>query len=248
MTNPKESFESLLRALHNEKGLQPKSRSKEHEELTLQYFLDHGRSTEDHVLWRECHMIEEMIAILNRKYWALNPHKKRQLQAEQLARESAFEIGVKYQQEVNEDGRTDKETDNSTTTIYPDTERKDLEIQAAENYLYAIWGITRKQATRKTSQYETTDQGKSQNNNPVLSWEEFKKRLKKDFHTESAITKAAERCIKLHYGKQKDPWLMGQCATGYQIVTPEIRRGKECPTPAFCKYQEISQDKTLDAQ
>ena len=250
MTNPKESFESLQRALQEEKRLQPKARSNEYEEITLQRFQEHGRTTEDHDLWRECHMLEEMIAILDRRYLALNPHKKRQLEFKRLSRESAsaFEIHIKYQQEVDDEGRADEEIDNSMTTRYPAIERRDLEIQAAENYLHATRAIARKQATPKTTQQEITVGNKSQNTNPKMSWKEFADELKKDFQSDTTIRNAVKRCISDNYGKQPDPWPIGGCASEYQIVDPKIKSNKEHPTPAVCKYQRISQDKKPNAQ
>lgn len=250
MTNPKETFENLQRALQEENRLQPKDRSKEYEELTLQRFQDHGRTTEDHDLWRECHMLEEMIAILDRRYWALNPHKKRQLEFKRLSRESAsaFHEIHEYQEEVDDKGRTDEEIDNSMTTRYPSIERRDLEIQAAENYLHATRAINQKQTAPNISIQEVTAKNKDLNANPKMSWKEFADELKKDFHSDTTIRKSVERCISDNHGKRPDPWPIGGCASDYQIVDPEIKSTKDHPTPAFCKYQRISQDKKPNAQ
>ena len=54
MTNPDNNFKVLQDELRKEARLEPKNRSKEYENLTLQYFLEYGRRTEDHDLWREC--------------------------------------------------------------------------------------------------------------------------------------------------------------------------------------------------
>lgn len=248
MTCPKEAFENLKRELQQETRLQPKDRSKEYEEITLQRFQEHGRRAEDHDLWRECHMIEEMIAILDRRDLALNPHKKRHLEFKQLSRESAFEIHVKYQQEVDDEGRTDEEIDNSMTTRYPAIERRDLEIQAAENFLHAKRAVARTQTTPKTPQQDVTVENKSLNTNPKMTWKEFADKLKKDFHSDTTIRNAVSRCISDNHGKRPDPWPIGGCASEYQIVDPKIKSNKDHPTPAFCKYQRISQDKQPNAQ
>ena len=248
MTCPKEAFENLKRELQQETRLQPKDRSKEYERITLQHFLERGRRAEDHDLWRECHMIEEMIAILNRRYLALNPHKKRQLELKQLSRESAFETHVRYQQEVDDEGRSTEEIDNRMATMYPCVERRDLEIQAAENYLHATRAIARKQIMPKTNRQDTAVESEDPNANPKMSWKEFADELKKDFHSDTTIRNAVKRCISDNHGKQPDPWPIGGCASEYQIVDPKIKSNKDHPTPAFCKYQRISQDKQPNAQ
>jgi len=249
MTNPKKTFENMQRALQKEKEWPLKDRIKEYEALTLQRFQEHGRTAEDHDLWRECHMLEEMIAILSRRYWALNPHKKRQLEFKRLSKESASALEIhEYQQEVDDEGRTDEEIDNSITTRYPAIERRDLEIQAAENYLHATRVTTGKQKTPKTTQQDIAIENKSQNANPKMSWKEFAGELKKDFHSDTTIRNAVRRCISDNHGKQPEPWPIGGCASKYQIVDPKVKSNKDHPTPAVCKYQRISQDKKPNAQ
>ena len=199
-------------------------------------------------------MLAEMLAILNRRFLALNPHKRREAELKEILTSATaplgsdhFEMLYKYEQEIDLDGRTEQEID-GTTTRYPNIGRPELEILAAENYLYATWGIARKQATRQASQQEANDKSKSQNTNPLLSWKEFKGELKESFHSDTAISKAAQRSIEDYHGKQEDPWPMGGCASEYQIVDPEIRKNKDRPTPSSCKYQKISQDKIPNAK
>jgi len=170
MTDPKETFERLQCELRQETKLQPKNRSKKYEELTLQHFLEHGRSTEDHDLWRECHMLEEMIAILNRRYLALNPHKRTELELKQISSESTFDIFSKYQEEVDEEGRSDEEVDDNMATMHPDLKRSELEILAAENYLNKTWGTQRKRRANTTSPEQRVDEPKAgKNPNPPVS-------------------------------------------------------------------------------
>jgi len=254
MSSQQEIFESLLGELQREIRLEPRARNKDHENLTLQHFLEHGRKTEDHDLWRECHMLEEMVAIANRRFLALNPQKKRELELKEIlenkettASSIEFRLLYEYEQDIDSCGRSQQEID-GTTTRYPSISRVELETLAAENYLFTTWGITKKQATTKPNRPDITAGSKRQNANPVLSWEEFAEELKKDFHSDTTIRKAAQRTIDDYHGKQQDPWPMGGCAAEYQIVDPKTKRNREHPTPASCKYQRISQDKTLNAR
>jgi hypothetical protein len=239
-------FEKLQRELQQETRLQPKDRSKEYEELTLQHFQEYGRTAEDHDLWRECHMLEEMIAILNRRYLALNPHKKRQLEFKQLSRESAFEICVRYQQEVGDEGRSAEEIDNRMATMYPDVERRGLEIQAAENYLSAIWGIQRTKQTTTHPKQGVHEEKESNNPNPILTYKELQKEFQDADY--AAVKQAVDRAIAdgLAKGegpaKEKRPWRIGGIADQFQIVNAGNRKGRNKPTPAACKYQKIHRE------
>ena len=166
MTDAKKEFELLQEEIRREVGLEPAVRSKEFEPITLKYFLEHGKRTEDHDLWRECFMHEEMLAILNRRFNALNPHKKGEAEYEPVNTEVAkkeakaakanskyimtdreFQILYRYTQEIDKDGRTHEEIDKITLTKHPDINRLDLEVQAAENYITTKWGIARKQSS-----------------------------------------------------------------------------------------------------
>lgn len=245
MTNPKETFENLLRGLQEENRLQPKDRSKEYEGQTLHLFHKHGITTEDHDLWRECYMLEEMIAILNRRYWALNPHKKRQLEFKQLSRdpETAFEIAIKYQEEVNEEGRNDEEIDNSMSTRYPHIERRSLEVQAAENYLSKTWGIQWKKQANTPLEQGIQEDKESGNPNPILTYKE----LQREFGDADydAVKQAVHRAIAdgLTEGEglptEKQPWPIKGIAYQYQIVEARTREGRGKPTPSVCRYQKI---------
>jgi hypothetical protein len=241
MTSPKKTFENLQRELQQETRLQPKDRSKEYEELTLQHFQEHDRTVEDHGLWRECHMLEEMIAILNRRYLAINPHKKRQLELKQLSRESALEIYVEYQQEVDDEGRSAEEIDNRINTMYPDIERRDLEIQAAENYLSTTWGIQRKKQTTTPPEQRVHEEKASKNPNPILTYKELRNEFWKNDHNavKEAVTRGISQGLK---GAKKRPWLLKGIASEYQIAEAEIRHGFDKPTPSSCKYQKTHQE------
>jgi hypothetical protein len=244
MTSPKETFEKLQRELQRENRLQPKERSKKHKELTLHLFHKHGRTAEDHDLWRECHMLEEMIAILDRRYLALNQHKKRQLEFKQLSRdpETALKIHIEYQQEVDEEGRTAEEIDNSMTTRYPNIERRSLEAQAAENYLSKTWGIQRKQATTPPEQGVQAVK-ESGNPNPILTYKELRKEFGDADY--AAVKQAVDRAIADGPTEggglptEKQPWPIKGIAYQYQIVEARTREGRSKPTPSVCRYQKI---------
>lgn len=240
MTNPKEMFENLQRKLQQETRLQPKDRNKEYEELTLQQFQEHNRTAEDHDLWRECHMLEEMIAILNRRYLALNPHNKRQLEFKQLSEESAFEIYVNYQQEVDDKGRSAEEIDNRIPTMYPDAERRNLEIQAAENYLSTTWGIQRKKQTTTPPEQRVHEEKANKNPNPILTYKELKNEFWKSDH--NAVKEAVTRGISQGLKGAKRPWPLKGIASEYQIVEAKTRDGFDKPTPSSCKYQKTHQE------
>jgi hypothetical protein len=246
MTNPDKTFEHLQEELRKEADLEPKERSKEYENLTLQYFLDHGKRSEDHDLWRECYMLEEMLAIMNRRFMAHNPHERRKLELYQAPAgangkwsEEQPHALHKYEQEVDQEGRSEKEIDSGRATLYPSTSRQDLEIQAAENYLEATWGIRRKQANKPPSQGEFQQKAIAKNLNPVIGYAELKKELQKAHNSYDAIRQAVGRAIKDGQELGKLPWPIGACAAEYQIIEAETRKGYDHPTPAKCKYQKI---------
>jgi hypothetical protein len=246
MTTPKQTFKNLLDELQRETRLNPKERNKDYKNLTLQLFNEHDRKTEEHELWRECYMIEEMIAILNRRFLALNSHKKKELELNQPQSASSFDIFSKYQQEIDDEGRSDEETDNSLATMYPDTERRDLEIQAAENYLSATWGIQRTKQTTTPPVQDVHEEKESNNPNPILTYKELQKEFQDADY--AAVKQAVDRAIAdgLAKGeglaKEKRPWPMGGIADQYQIVNAGIREGRNKPTPAACKYQKIHRE------
>jgi hypothetical protein len=241
MTTPKQMLENLLDELQRETRLNPKERNKEHQDHTLQFFLEHGRKTEEHDLWRECRMTEEMIAILNRRFFALNPHKKKELELRQPQSTSSFDVVSKYQQEIDDEGRSDEEADKSLTTMYPDIERRDLEIQAAENYLRTTWGIQRTKQTTTPPEQCAHEAKESNNPNPILTYKELHKEFRNADY--DAVKEAVTRGISkgLDEGRRR-PWPLKGIADKYQIVKAEIRNGFDKPTPASCKYQKIYQE------
>jgi hypothetical protein len=241
MTNPKDTFEKLLEELQSEAKLHPKDMNKDYAELTLQYFLEHERSTEDHDIWRECHMLEEMIAILNRKYHAYNPHKAWEIKMKRLIAEGNVDAYFEYCQAVDCEGRTDEEIDNSRIIMYPFIERRDLEIWAAENYLRDTWGIQRKkQATTPLEQgvQEVKDSG---NPNPILTYKELQTEFEDADY--DAVKQAAARGINDGLIKGDPPWHLGGIAQKYQIVSFTILEKKTRPTPASCEYQKIDHER-----
>ena len=246
MTNPDNNFKVLQDELRKEASLEPKNRSKEYENLTLQYFLEYGRRTEDHDLWRECHMLEEMVAIMDRRFMALNPHKRRQQELNQILAGASKKLNDKqfvalheYEEEVGNEGYSQMEADSEQATLYPDVRRHDIEIQAAENYLEATWGIRRKHTPTELAADDLPDKITKKNPNPILNLRELIKELEKVGYEDSAARTETTRSINKWFGKRKHPWPIGGCAAEYQIVESEIKEGKDKPTPAWCKYQKI---------
>jgi hypothetical protein len=250
MTNPDKTFEALKDELSRETRLEPKERSREHENATLQYFLDHGKRTEDHDLWRECYMHEEMLAIMDRRFMALNPHKGRHQELNQAPAEAKgkwseeqFNALHKYEQEVDQEGSSLKELDGKCTTRDPAISRQELEVQAAENYLDEIWGIKRKQTAKAPTQHKKHKRAIELNPNPELSFRELQRELQMAHNSYKAITEAAVRAIKKGLELREDPpWPMEACAAKYQIVKAKPKKGKDHPTPAACKYQKIYEE------
>jgi len=118
MTNPDKTFDLLQDEVRREARVEPKYRSKEYENLTLQYFLEHGKRTEDHDQWRECHMLEEMLAIMDRRFMGLNPRARREVELYQAPAgangkwsEEQLSAVLRYEQDVDQDGRSEKEVD-----------------------------------------------------------------------------------------------------------------------------------------
>ena len=246
MTNPDNNFKVLQDELRKEARLEPKNRSKEYENLTLQYFQEHGRRTEDHDLWRECYMLEEMLAIMDRRFMALNPHKTRELKLYQAPAgangewsEKHLSAVFRYEQDVDQDGRSEKEIDSGRATLYPDISRQGLEIQAAENYLGATWGIRRKQEGEPPSHGDIQQKAIAKNPNPVIDYKDLQKKLQKLHNSYGAIQQAVVGAITIGQKQGDPPWSMGRCAAEYQIVEAEARDGFDHPTPAACKYQKI---------
>jgi hypothetical protein len=126
--------------------------------------------------------------------------------------------------------------------LYPDISRQNLEIQAAENYLEATWGIRRKQSEKPPSQDKIQKKAIAKNTNPILGYKDLKKELQKAHNSDDAIKEAVGRAIKAGEEPGKLPWPMGGCAAEYQIVEAQAKRGNNQPTQSGCKYQKIYRD------
>lgn len=241
----KQIFETLRGELCREVLLEAKDRSSEFERFTLSHFLEHGRRTEDHDLWRECYMLKEMIAIMDRKLLARNPQIESRLRFQRRLKELAPEqkserirILHEYTDEVNEDGKTQQEIDDEKP-VYPDIDRRTLELQAAENYLHTRWGIKRKQTENTSIRKETRQKEGNENTSPLLSYKQIQQELQKSPNTYEAVKQAISRAISDGQKLGNPPWPLGGCAEGYRIMTAETRKGFNKPTPSSCKYQKL---------
>jgi hypothetical protein len=260
VATPINALKLLKDAIEKEAGLEPKLRCHKYRQATLDYFLTCKKTTEDHDLWRECFMHEEMLAILNRRFNALNPHKKGEAgyksankEVAKKAVESAnadskyimtdreFQILYRYTQEIDEDGRRQEEIDKMTITKFPNPSRLELELQAAENYIAIKWGILRKPSSEKETE-ESKSKKPITNPNPVLNWSELLKELETPNISANTISRAVGRGISKGQKKGFLPWAIGGCAAEYQIVDDQLRDHKGLPTPSSCKYQKIAID------
>ncbi len=248
MTTPSNAFELLQDEIQKEAKLESKHRSIEYRKETLEYFLEHQKTTADHDLWRECFMHEGMLVILNQRFDALNPHKKGEVEYESALAGSfndmpdkKFQILYGYTQEVDENWGSQEEIDKATTTKQPNISRLELEVQAAEKYIVATWGIAKKQPSRIDAE-ERKSRKPVANLNPVLNWEELKEELGSPNISVNSINKNVERNVKRCYKKVCLPWAIGGCVSEYQIVGHQLKDGIDHPTPDSCKYQKISLD------
>jgi hypothetical protein len=243
METNKKTYELLLKEINAELNTEPKDRKAEYTQYTLDYFLNHDRTTEDHDLWRECYMHEELLGIMDRRFMALNPHFKRQskimaaLKDDKLNKDK-WKILYEYEQEVDEERRTQKEIDASTKLRYPSINKRELEIQAAENYINAKWGTGRRiQVVEKEPEEECLIN--TVNTNPVLSWQNYKNQVMNNLNSDSKERNAVQRSIEKYFNKQPLPWPIRERESEYQIVDYGNHEKRGRPTPRYCKYQKI---------
>jgi hypothetical protein len=243
METNKKTYELLLKEIYAELNTEPNDRKAEYTQYTLDYFLKHDRTTEDHDLWRECYMHEELLGIMDRRFMALNPHFKRQSKIMAALKDvklnkDKWKIIYEYEQEVDEEGRTQKEIDAGTKLRYPSINRRELEIQAAENYINAKWKTMRRiQALEKEPEEEY--QINIDNPNPVLNWKSYESQVVNELNNHTKEWHAVKRAIIKYYNKQPLPWPIRERESEYQIVDYSINGQKGYPTPSYCKYQKI---------
>lgn len=260
MSDTTNGWERLLHEISKEKNISPTHRSNEHKQQTLEYFLGNGRSKHEHDLWRESHMLDDMQLILLSRFNALNPGLKRQAEINaarailhqrdeskddsdrtEQARQ-AWQTLYEYELEIDDDGRTEQETDENQHLLVPDLDSQELEMLAAEEYLIRKFGI-RPKLPGQVPTDRTEKQSIISNQNPVISWNELLKAVQTEFVLYEAITKAAKRAIEKASKANKTPWPMTSVLSDYQIFTLKNHPGKGRPTPAHCLYQRISNDK-----
>lgn len=245
MKNSGETFDELLKEISQELKLEPRQRGDEYAELTLKYFLKRGRSSEEHTIWRECHMHEEMSAILSRRFLQLNPHIERQIQIREASEQmvakddQAYAKLVEYEQEIDLSGNSQRELDDKAKTKQPKTSRKELELQAAENYIFNKWQTRSSHADSTTESSIIEKLERNKDIIPEITFAQLKEELEKEHYSQDAIRKAIERAIKDSCNKKKKlPWEIGGCASEYQITAVEPKESRTLPTPRSCKYQK----------
>jgi len=246
MEKSNRTYEQLLKEIEVEANTEPKFRNAEYVQYTLDFFLKHDKTTEDHDLWRECYMHEELLGIMNRRFMALNPHCKRQSEIKAALKDDQLNGGnfimlCKYEQEVDTEGYTQKEIDVATKLRYPSINRRELEMQAAENYINAKWGTTRRiQMVEKEPEEE--NQINIDNPHPVLDWENYRNQVVNKLNSDTKERNAVQRSIAKYFNKRPLPWPIGRRESEYQIVDYDINDKYDHPTPLYCKYQKIQFD------
>jgi hypothetical protein len=240
MTEEARQFNLLCSEIQAEIEINPKDRNNEHARETLEQFLQCKRSRDEHDQWRECYMLSEMLEIIKRRYQELNPHRARQTRIESGI--ASWEDNYQYTQEIDDTGMSQEEADRKQATLYPALNIPQLEQLAAECYLVNKLGADPRQALPRSQTHseETRDQ-LATNPNPIISFRQLQKELKKDHFSPGTIGKAIERSINSNFEKKARPWAIGGCVHEYEIVDYDIRSNKGIPTPAHCKYQKKRQ-------
>lgn len=238
MDKPKEEFIRLRNALTEEVELQPKGRNQDYRGRTLDHFKKHGLSQEDHDLWRESKMLDDMLRIMDCRFNALNPHA---LRIKTMERETDWNSLYAYTEEVDDTGKTLAQIDAERKVLYPAVDRQSLELLAAERFTNARCNAEKKTEPITPGKREISASGEDPNKNPMLTYkrlvEEWKS--KHAHYTQGAIQKAIERSIKENINQRDCPWPIDGCGSGYEIAKAPPRKGKEHPTPASCLYRRI---------
>jgi len=211
MSKEKEEFQRLLREVEQEIKSQPEYRSQAHRHLTMNYFMDHGVSQEEHDLWRESKMLHDMLSVAYRRLRSLNPHAER---VQEMREEKEWKAQYEYTQAIDMTGKTEEELNSSHAMMYPALNREYLELTAAERYLMKTCGIEpnrRLKPTTRTYQKDKSTATQLANANPVLDYKQLCKELERAHCTMSAIQKAVDRSIAENYKKEDLPWAIKGC-------------------------------------
>ena len=235
-----EAFKLLQDDLLMELGLQPKERNKEYANLTQEKFLELGISAVAHLLWRDKDMLQGMLEIHSRLFRELNPHVARIKKSEDGP---SFEHMYSYTQEVDDTGRTQEELDNLAKIIYPDIDRRQLELVAAEQYLHDTFGSKRSHTIQQPKQAASQACNTTlENPNPVINFKDLCKKLKVYLHREDTVRKAVDRSIQACFNKRPLPYPIGGCASDYEVVDAMVRGASVKPTPKNCKFRLVCRD------
>ena len=188
-------------------------------------------------------MLEDMLRIIRRRYYELNPHKARQLRIS-TGTATPEEI-YQYTQEVDNEGMTQEEIDMQEKTLCPAIEWRLLEQLAAEEYLVNTLGANPRQAVPSLRKQES-DKKEEQpaKANPRLSFKQLQEELRKNHHESDAVRQAVKRSISINFGRAAYPWEIGGCARDYRIVNARVSNNRESPTPATCQYEKTDQSGT----
>jgi hypothetical protein len=142
-----DAYEHLRDLLLKEQTLQPWERDNSRAKETANMFRAHGEGSAEHEMWRESKMLGSMLEILTNRHAALNPQLASQREAGAC---KDFAPQYSYSQEVDDEGKSQEERDLSRPLLYPDLDRYNVELQAAEAHL------TNKDRKRQSEPVEPT--------------------------------------------------------------------------------------------
>jgi hypothetical protein len=248
----KNKYECLLNEVIHEINKQPIERNTEYLLDTQKLFEGNGIGLVEHRKWRDTEMLASMLAILHKQFQSLNPLKQLKNQIDQdtsmLKDESdKFQMLYKYEQEIDQEGKTIKENAEGSKILYPNFNRKDLELLAADDYLKRSFAQSPSNSeTRSYENEQITHKSWRENTNPRLTYRQMIEDLSREpVFSKNTVDTAIRRCIKdIIKNDLKLPKEISRngLMDDYQLVgLGPIVAPSTYPSPSACIYQKISQ-------
>ena len=116
----REQYENLFIELIREEDLLPSQRNQDYFDDTCKLFLDRGLSRSDHMSWRTKNMVPEMRSLLHERHKAMNPWK--------------------YDEYIHVNTPWPDSEEPTSPEEFPVFNRQELEILAAQEFLYQSLG------------------------------------------------------------------------------------------------------------
>ena len=229
--NPnRDQYLSEVKALYIESKAPLDQRDNTFFNSTLNLFLQAGKSSFDHRVWRESKMLPEMIMLHQKRYIQLNPHESIEIQRRR--HDLNFEDWIALEQEVDDEGLSATDYLERATTIAMTYDRKQLEIWSAEKWLNS----------HLTHKAEEADENKPLPRNNYLTYQQLQEQIQETdpFASKGTIQKYAYRAIeKAHQKTQALPVQLGGLAKKYQLVKlGELTQDEKQPNVKKCLYQK----------